>query len=659
YSVNIVERFEANDDLKHLVPIIKRMRFSVPALHVQGHKLGCLYAYSTAYMLATTHFHGETAEHYWPELNQIGPQTRQMNGGHRQDTIINHHGDWNYKKMAKAATDRQVAVALLIDALLTGEVLFEQHLNQFLGLTASYARRIVDEKWMEIDRKPDTRNMKDVGSVYRYKKGKVPTQSAIYEKMLEDESALPSSTVPRKKAATFISEGMKIQELQVQIRVLVTANTEHPLVATQRAIASLRSKVGKRVAKFQKEQRVLTPAVGEYLTKQVACEVEVELLGLPSDFREPGKRHELDLAAMAEVEGRLREGAAFDSIHRVQIVAKALVGMRDRKKKNDTGVYKNTISQQQINDTKERRKEHIEKYMVSRNALMVLGLAEGTAGDFPPLAESDTFMKSRLLKRGLGDSRKVDGRIWTQAGVGAGARIPAATFSSILGTQAETPGITPAASTSTLPVVETRGQATAMSRRKTAPRAPKPKDPTTRKPGAIKKNRRDDGWIWTFSKMGKMDAKELKEWEREGDRVQWFRAEAEMQRWQEEAEAKLAELRTTVRSFAAYKAAWEKMADLQESSNIGHIAYAKQKAWMFGERERLGRDALRKLARYASLAEDDADLVEFVEAQRAIHKASFQAILDASEIGRQKEAEQSLDSDEEEEDWDSDDSDDE
>jgi hypothetical protein len=35
----------------------------------------------------------------------------------------------------------------------------------------------------------------------------------------------------------------------------------------------------------------------------------------------------------------------------------------------------------------------------------------------------------------------------------------------------------------------------------------------------------------------------------QGDRVQWFRAEAEMQRWQEQGEQKLAELLRTNRSF--------------------------------------------------------------------------------------------------------------
>ncbi|KAJ7735872.1 hypothetical protein DFH07DRAFT_753673 [Mycena maculata] len=74
------------------------MRWGVPALHVQGHQDSCTYLFGTAYMECVGHFNGETAEHYWPEANQLGPHVRQMNLGHCHDTIINHHGDWNHKK---------------------------------------------------------------------------------------------------------------------------------------------------------------------------------------------------------------------------------------------------------------------------------------------------------------------------------------------------------------------------------------------------------------------------------------------------------------------------------------------------------------------------------------------------------------------------------
>lgn len=58
-----------------------------------------MYLLSAAYQDCTGHFHGVGTEQYWSENNQMGPQTRQMNPGHRQDKIVAHHNDWNWKKL--------------------------------------------------------------------------------------------------------------------------------------------------------------------------------------------------------------------------------------------------------------------------------------------------------------------------------------------------------------------------------------------------------------------------------------------------------------------------------------------------------------------------------------------------------------------------------
>ncbi|KAK7001782.1 hypothetical protein R3P38DRAFT_3326686 [Favolaschia claudopus] len=100
YKVHVVERFRKK--FPKLAPIVEKMRWGIPIVHIQGHGEECTYKHGTAYMEAVGHFHGETAEHYWPELNQIGTQVTQMSGGHRHDVVIMHHNDWNHKKFCKA-----------------------------------------------------------------------------------------------------------------------------------------------------------------------------------------------------------------------------------------------------------------------------------------------------------------------------------------------------------------------------------------------------------------------------------------------------------------------------------------------------------------------------------------------------------------------------
>ncbi|KAJ6596535.1 hypothetical protein B0H10DRAFT_2327130 [Mycena sp. CBHHK59/15] len=151
------------------------------------------------------------------------------------------------------------------------------------------------------------------------------------------------------------------------------------------------------VAEFVAQEAERESEAREAENKPAACEVEEELLGLPSDFPDKGHRQKLNLDAFADIEAQLREGEAFDALYSMQVVAKALVAMKDQKRKQDSGVAKNTKSQSQIVDTERHRDRHIQKYMVARTALMALGTAMGDAGDFPELKESDTYMKSRQL----------------------------------------------------------------------------------------------------------------------------------------------------------------------------------------------------------------------------------------------------------------------
>lgn len=72
--------------------------FVVPLVHINGHSDDCMYLYGIIYKENSGHFHSETAEQYWTESNQLAPQTRQVNGGHCQDTLMDHHNDWGWKK---------------------------------------------------------------------------------------------------------------------------------------------------------------------------------------------------------------------------------------------------------------------------------------------------------------------------------------------------------------------------------------------------------------------------------------------------------------------------------------------------------------------------------------------------------------------------------
>ncbi|KAJ7700979.1 hypothetical protein B0H16DRAFT_1747027 [Mycena metata] len=125
---------------------------------------------------------------------------------------------------------------------------------------------------------------------------------------------------------------------------------------------------------------------------------------------------------------------------------------------------------------------------------------------------------------------------------------------------------------------------------------------------------------------------------KEGDRIQWFRAEAEMERWREQVETILADWRTTIRSFAKYKETWTTLATMQDSNDIGRIAYAKQKAAIYARRESEGRRLLgeHKMLgpKYGCIADDHLDLVAFVTANRQLDQGVLDAVFDEYRVNQ-------------------------
>ncbi|KAF7372608.1 CxC2 domain-containing protein [Mycena venus] len=551
YFIYLESRFQQH--FPDLVEDVKSIRWGVPSLHVQGHQDSCNYLFGTAYMECVGHFHGETAEHYWPEANQLGPHVRQMNNGHRQDTLIIHHGDWNHKKTMK------LAVTLANDIALAQARYIEKR-DHFIGLTVSFQDRI--DGWRALDRTTSKKG-NEVISLYKHRTSKVPSQRAIYQAMLAQDETFQSSFTPKSKIARFLNDALRIQDDQRRLRVAIEANIEHNLETTQKEVLSRRTKLGNTILAWRQQQKSIAPKLGDTVATQAAVLpavlVEEEVLFLPSDLT-ASERLDLDVVALGVEEVRWREGEAFDALRAVQNVVKALVALRDRKTKNERQQKDNTRAGNEIADTTRRRDRHMQTYDAARRAMIALGaLTDGPNTSFPPLTVADTFMKSVRQTRRIGDSKFTDGLLWRVSGGNVpGPSLVTSELETSFGESAELSG-------------------TQMHTRKSAPRM-KVLAPGTMSRLEEKREERPEGWLWQLGKMGRLSQNEMDEWSSEGDRVQWFRAEAEMQRWQEQKEQKLIELLRTVRSFFKMQQVWTQLANGHSSNQPGHAAYARQKS---------------------------------------------------------------------------------
>ncbi|KAE9395260.1 hypothetical protein BT96DRAFT_997764 [Gymnopus androsaceus JB14] len=89
-----------------------------------------------------------------------------------------------------------------------------------------------------------------------------------------------------------------------------------------------------------------------------------------------------------------------------------------------------------------------------------------------------------------------------------------------------------------------------------------------------------EGWIWKTGQLKNMKPDKIEAWEETNDRVQWFRAEADFEHWQECLERKHADCDCALRRFAFEQDAWDTLAK-EFAESPGHAAYACKHRDMF------------------------------------------------------------------------------
>ena len=105
-----------------------------------------------------------------------------------------------------------------------------------------------------------------------------------------------------------------------------------------------------------------------------------------------------------------------------------------------------------------------------------------------------------------------------------------------------------------------------------------------------------------------------------GDRVQWFRAEAEMQRWQEEWKMRQADYMRCIRFFRAMGEIW--MSLVTDGSNddlvcLGKNAYARKQARMYADMDDYAVKLLSDQG-YGYLLDDKKPLYQHLDEVRAL-----------------------------------------
>ncbi|KAJ7895125.1 hypothetical protein B0H13DRAFT_2339007 [Mycena leptocephala] len=322
--------------------------------------------------------------------------------------------------------------------------------------------------------------------------------------------------------AQWIHDGMSIERSQGLTVALLRNHREHPLEETWASITKLRDTLNLDLKKFRERQWEISPRL-----KLSALDVdEPELTAI--------KCHRL---AAKEAEIKLRCTEADSSILAVRAASLALSAVRKAREQDYRGQAGITRSQRNLQKAELMKTFEItivvfaERVTISQAAVVSAPSREEEGGEDEPqllagtqtLKRSGGFQHNRCSQKCLKDIAPddVDGR--------------------------------------------RKGGKESV------------------KKGKSKKKR--DGWIWLESLMrgqGQSDEK-LAAYKKESDRVQWFRAEAEMYRWLEQYERKHAELFRVIGRYHRDSVVWAGQADREEERNggvNGKATYARMQAAM-------------------------------------------------------------------------------
>lgn len=100
YIVNLRQRWAIQFPDRPLLSLLD----VIGKMHGQTHVNTCQYCHSLYYTRGVGRTDGEEAERFWAEANQVAGSTKQMNPGHRCDTLDDVINDWNRTKLLQYGT---------------------------------------------------------------------------------------------------------------------------------------------------------------------------------------------------------------------------------------------------------------------------------------------------------------------------------------------------------------------------------------------------------------------------------------------------------------------------------------------------------------------------------------------------------------------------
>jgi Kyakuja-Dileera-Zisupton transposase len=105
WSRKLSERLvQLPDEMKLSDKQLRLLRFAIPKFHISAHGPDCQSNFSFNFQPYMARTDGEDPERWWAHINPVSMSTKEMGPGARFDTLDDHAGAWNWRKVTGFGT---------------------------------------------------------------------------------------------------------------------------------------------------------------------------------------------------------------------------------------------------------------------------------------------------------------------------------------------------------------------------------------------------------------------------------------------------------------------------------------------------------------------------------------------------------------------------
>ncbi|KAK7026491.1 hypothetical protein VNI00_015571 [Paramarasmius palmivorus] len=343
-----------------------RWSFVIPKLHIRGHERPCQETFALHLHPGAGQTDGEGIERLWAEVGPVGISTREMGPGHQRDTIDDHQGARNWRKICGLGHLLRRREAEAQRQAVTQTLEYERFCQ------SQPPSRIEEWKKVVLEWELGT---SEVNPYSLSERGETEEDVRLRLAVLEAERSLRGERSLHEVApSAFMLMGLEIEDQQRRM-VIRLGNGDGSTVRQKTEDVERRAKLGRLIARFRTVQQTYMPTALAYLAtlpnySNVDTVEKIPVLlpsGLPETIRsQPQMGEWLD----REVEYRRAQLRSALRCLRTHLFVR--VGLNIERTTQARGQKESTRSRQDLARNENEIQAFKTKYQSAWNALLVL-----------------------------------------------------------------------------------------------------------------------------------------------------------------------------------------------------------------------------------------------------------------------------------------------